>query len=283
VEIMFPATQNVIPYGQNLIVFHDTFEVDETGNKIGGGSGEGRILAGMIKQINQDVQKTFQFKGPVVVTLPKVKNFAQRKSHYYGRLSKLQNQFNLKDNDSVMMWHQLWWESLITDTARRLKYAMPNSVFMKLVRRWAFQELGSFTVSDMKKEIKHPKFLSWVLEYDKGSKVDQFKKNIAPFEMIFLQLGAEILQNASGLLSVSPDAAAQQLKKDVESAAKELSKTTDIKKISRFKDQMAKINAIGMDKLVPTEGLVFSYKNRIFKLTGLFANVNQVLGLLRYG
>jgi len=283
VEIMFPATQNVIPYGHNLIVFHDTFEVDETGNKIGGGSGEGRILAGMIKQINQDIQNTFQFKGPVVITIPKVKNFSQRKSHYLARVTKLQNQFGLKDNDTVMMWHQMWWELFITNNARKLKYNMPNGVFMKLVRRWAFQELGSFPVNDMKKEIKHSKFLTWVLGFDKGSKLDQLKKNIAPFEMIFLQLGAEILQNASGLLSMSPLDSVKQLKKDIDKSVKELRNTTDIKKISRFKEQLIKLNAIGMDKIVPTEGAMVTYKGKIFKITGFFAPTNQILGLFRYG
>jgi len=38
----------------------------------------------------------------------------------------------------------------------------------------------------------------------------------------------------------------------------------------------------GFKKLVPTEGIVFVYKGKTYKLTGLFAPVNQLLGLTRY-
>ena len=38
----------------------------------------------------------------------------------------------------------------------------------------------------------------------------------------------------------------------------------------------------GFDKLVPSEGIVFIYKGKTYKLTGLFAAVNQLLGLTKY-
>jgi len=215
-EIIFPATQNVIPYGHNMLVFHNTIEYDDSGHAVGAVSGTGRILAGMIKQINQNIQKTFTFSGPVVVELPRSQDFARRKGSYFGRITRLQGQFGLKDSDTVMMWHQRWWENFIQNQARKFRYNMPNKVFMGLIQRWAFQNIGGFTVADMQKSIDSDKFLQWVRDFDKTGKQAQFKSNIAPFERLFLQLGAEILQNASGMLSVSPHSAAQQLKKELE-------------------------------------------------------------------
>ena len=35
----------------------------------------------------------------------------------------------------------------------------------------------------------------------------------------------------------------------------------------------------GKDKIVPNEGIVFTYKGGTYKLTGTFASLNQILGL----
>jgi len=38
----------------------------------------------------------------------------------------------------------------------------------------------------------------------------------------------------------------------------------------------------GFEAIVPTEGVVFRYKGKLYKLTGAFAPVNQILGYLRF-
>ena len=291
-EIIYPATQNVIPYGHNMLIFHNTIEVDDNGNAIGVGGDDGRLLAGMMKQINQHIQKTFTFGGPQVVTLPKTKDFARRKGHFTGRITRLQNQFKLSDNDKVIMWHQRWWEEFIDSQAAKFKYRMPNNVRQGLLKRWAYQELGSYSIATMKKEIvnkntaKDPeaqKFLDWALSFDRGEKAAQFKKNIAPFERIFLQLGAEILMNVKDLLTVHPGKAAASLRKDIEATIKGLQKTTDVTQMAKVKQQLAKLNSIGLNKIVPTEGIVFMFKGKLFKFTGTFAPVNQLMGTLKFG
>jgi hypothetical protein len=283
IEVLYPRTQNVVPYGHNMLVFHNTIEFDESGNAVGVGTGEGRMLAGMIKQINQNVQKTFSFEGPVVVQLPKSKKFSAGKSKYIGRITRLQNQFKLKDSDTVMMWHQRWWESFITNKATSLKYRMPNKVFMGLVQRWAFNQIGAYSVNEMKHGIKHTKFLNWARDFDKGSKEAQFKTNIAPFEKIFLQAGAEILQNIRGLLTLSPGQAGESMRKELDTAIRELSRATDPSKLAKFQANLAKLSSVGLERLVPTEGIVFMYKGKIYKFTGTFAPLNQIIGLLKFG
>ena len=285
-EIIYPATQNVIPYGLNMLVFHNTIEVDDNGDAVGVG-GNAQNLVDMIKKINQGVQNTFSFGGPVVVSLPRSKNFARRKGHYTRRITKLQRQHKLKDSEKVIMWHQCWWEDFIDSRAAKYKYRMPNNVRQGLLRRWAFQESGSYPIATMKKEIitqntvkdtRAQKFLDWALSYDKGGKAEQFKTNIAPFEKIFLELGAEILTNVKDLLTVSPGDAAESMRNDLDSTIKELRKTTDVKKIVQVKQQLANLESMG-DCIVPTEGIVFMFKDKLFKFTGTFAPMNQLMNL----
>ena len=110
-----------------------------------------------------------------------------------------------------------------------------------------------------------------------------FKQNIKPFEVLFFQVGAEILKNMSGFLAVSPKAAVQKIKKDVDIALKDLQKPDNLAKLEKLKIQIEKLEAIGgSSAIVPSEGLVFKYKGNIYKFTGAFAPINQILGSLRF-
>ena len=47
--------------------------------------------------------------------------------------------------------------------------------------------------------------------------------------------------------------------------------------------RLEKLEAIGgSSAIVPSEGIVFKYKGNIYKFTGAFAPVNQILGSLRF-
>jgi len=62
-----------------------------------------------------------------------------------------------------------------------------------------------------------------------------------------------------------------------------LKTSKDIKKIDLLKKNLQKINSIGgISAIVPTEGLVFKYKGKMYKFTGAYAPVNQILGALKF-
>ena len=77
-EVIYPKTSNVIPYDKSLLQFHGTIEYNSAGSPIGEDRGSARMLAGMIKQINQNIQKTYSITKPFVSKLPKVKDFSQK-------------------------------------------------------------------------------------------------------------------------------------------------------------------------------------------------------------
>ena len=56
-EVMYPKSVNVVDYDKAQIVFHGTLEYDESAKAIGQPKDSARMLAGMIKQVNQNVQK----------------------------------------------------------------------------------------------------------------------------------------------------------------------------------------------------------------------------------
>ena len=75
-----------------------------------------------------------------------------------------------------------------------------------------------------------------------------------------------------------PGDAAESIRNDLDSTIKELRKTTDIKKMAQVKQQLANLECMG-DSIVPTEGIVFMFKDKLFKFTGTFASMNQLMNL----
>ena len=274
IEVIYPTSVNVIPYGQPLLVFHGTMEYDESGNAIGEDQQSGRILGGMIKQVEQNVQDNYTLQGPPVLKLPKSQNLSSKKPKYLAKISKLQKEFSLGDTAGVAEYHQSWWENFIDKKSPTI---LDNSIKIGLVKRWAFGEKG-FRID--KNTITDDKTLAWATKIDKEDHKGITKDNLMKFEDIFLGVGAEVLSFTASVLTVNPDKAVRDMKKRLEQTIKDVEVSGDPKKIEKLKLELKRLNAIGgPDKIVPIEGIVFIYNGQTFKLTGAFASLNQLLGI----
>ena len=273
-EVIYPTSVNVVPYGQALLVFHGTMEYNEEGVAIGENQGAARMLAGMIKQVNQNVQSSYTIEGPPVVKLPKSQDLSKKKSVYSGKIKRLQKKYNLKDTDGVAEYHQAFWENYVD---KKSPTTLDNKTKMGLVKRWAFFD-KKFRLD--RKNIVDAKTLEWAKKTDKEKHSKIAKDNIRPFEDIFLGLGAEVLQFVSSALTVNPDKAIRDMKKKLDKTIKDVRKSGDEKKIQKLKLELQRLNSIGgAKKIVPNEGIVFTYNGKTFKLTGTFAPLNQILGI----
>jgi hypothetical protein len=243
------------------------------------------MLAGMIKQVNQHIQKHYKIGKPQFLSVPKSQNFDAKKKTFLSRLSKLQKEYALKDTDPLSMYHEMFWQEYIMNGANQTDFMnITDDIVEKLGKRWAFFD-KSYKIVDIKKDLKedHPEFLDWVLTTDKVDHQKMVKQNMRPFEVLFFAVGTEILKNISGYLAASPTKAVQKIRKDVISAISKVKRGGDIKKIETLKLQLDKLNKIGgLSSIVPSEGIVFKYKGKVYKFTGAFAPVNQILGLLTF-
>jgi hypothetical protein len=270
-EVIWPTSVNVIPYGQALLVFHNTTCYDEKGSAIGANQGAATMLAGMIKQVNADVQSKYTIQGPPVTELPKKEELSSKQTKYLTQLQKIQFQFQLSDKDGVSEYHQAWWEDFVNKSKVKLQKLEKEA----LVRRWAFGD-KSFrlnTIADKDAQ-------SWAIENDKVNVAKQQKDNVRQFEEIFLGVGADVLSFMGSVLTVNPDAAVRSMKDRLKSTAEKVRGSGDISKIAKLKMELSRLASIGgKDKIVPNEGIVFVYKGNTYKLTGTFAPLNQILGI----
>ena len=273
-EVIWPESVNVIPYGQPLLVFHGTMEYNEDGKAIGADTSDAKILAGMIKQVNADVQSKYTIQGPPVVKLPSNTELSKMKSKFESKVKKLQKEFNLKDSNGVADYHQAWWSNFVDKNSPS---TLDNKTKMGLVKRWAFYDKG-FRLD--KKNISDSKTLDWAKKTDKQDHAKISKQNIRPFEDIFLGVGAEVLSFMSSALTVNPEKSLRDIQKRLDQIVKDVRKSGDQKKIAKLKMELERLNSIGgRNKIVPNEGIVFVYKGNTYKLTGTFAPLNQILGL----
>ena len=273
-EVIYPTSVNVIPYGQALLVFHGTMEYNEAGIAIGENQDAAKVLAGMIKQVNQNVQSAYTIQGPPVVKLPQSKNLSALKGKYSGQITKLQSKFKLADSDGIADYHQAWWTDFVT---KKSPSSLDNRTLMGLVKRWAFYD-KSFRLDN--KNISDPKVLDWAQGVDKNDHAKIAKDNIRPFEDIFLGVGSEVLSFMSSVLTVNSDSAVRAMKDRLDKTISDVKSGGDEKKIAKLKMELQRLNAIGgKNKIVPNEGIVFVYNGNTMKLTGTFAPLNQILGL----
>lgn len=281
-EIIYPATKNIIAYEAAVLQFHNLVEYDESGKVVQTDLAGGSTLQKVIQDANAHLQKTFSFIPPNKMKLGKVEDFEDRQDAFFAEIDSLKNQYGLKDTDTVSEYHKAWWKNVIQEKANQLGYNITPEVIDLLIVRWAFGD-KSTSITKVKKMIDNDQFADWVSAFDKKDFKLYRKQNIQPFESIFLRLGAVVLKNIKNYLAANPKAAVQDIKRNLTDLIKQLQTSDDIATIKKLEAELKKIEQIGgFDTIVPIEGIVFTYGGNTYKLTGSFAPVNQILGVLKY-
>ena len=108
---------------------------------------------------------------------------------------------------------------------------------------------------------------------------------------IFLKLGVFVLKSLEGLVAINPNDSIAQMKGDLASAIEAIQQKAnnsemgdDDAPMKFLKHQLKRLDKIGgFDAIVPTEGVVFKYNGKLYKLTGAFAPLNQIIGYIKFG
>ena len=281
-EIIYPATKNVISYDVAVLQFHNLVEYDEKANVVETDMTGGATLQRIIQDANAHLQKTFSFIPPQRVKLGRVYDFEDQQAAFFNEIEQLRTRYNLKETDFVTEYHKAWWREVISAKAKQLNYDIPENVLTALIYRWAFND-KSTNIAMLKKEITNPEFATWVTEFDKKDFKIYQKQNMEPFESIFLRLGAVVLKNAENFLAANPSKSVQDLKNELAQLIKELQTSGDEATIKKLEHELRRIQRLGgFEAIVPSEGIVFVFRGHTYKLTGAFAPVNQLLGVLKY-
>lgn len=278
-ELINSENPNVIYYDRDLIQFHGIKKTDGEGNIIGEDTKPATSIAKALEAIEAHIGKKYTIIPPQIVKLGKDINFDQNKAKFLKKVEDLRKQYNLTDSDNVSRYHEMWWREQIDKNFADL----PQDVKEGLLLRWAYEDKKTLDMRAVGNLVSKEQ-LAMIKKFDKEDLKKKQKENIRPFEDLFLELGAVILKNASNFVAANPDAEMQRLHKQLRDEADKIMKSGDVKQIDKVKSELERLERIGgIESIIPTEGIVFRYNGKVMKLTGTFAAINQLLGIIKYG
>lgn len=276
-ELIYSKNPNVIYYDRDVIQFHGIVETDGEGNQTGKQNVAGALVKAL-KELKADVQNTFTIIPPQILKLAKDVDFESRVGYYEKAINKLRDTYSLADTDEVKMYHEMWWRSQIEENFADLEPAHKEGLLL----RWAYLDKKTLKLTALKKELT-PEQNKAVKDFD-GQRNKKYKENILPFENLFLELGADVLKNASNFVAANPDAEKARLHDQIRTEAGKIKKNGDLTQIAKVEKELKRLEGIGgIESIIPTEGVVFKFKGKTFKLTGTFAAINQLMGIIKYG
>ena len=278
-ELIYSKNPNVINYDTDVIQFHNITNTDGNGNILGTDSNPAKEIPQILAKVKSNVGKTFKIIPPRILQLQKDIDFSANKDKFTNKVIALQKRYGLGDSDEVSRYHEMWWRELIDTDFPNLSPDVKEG----LLRRWAYDDKKSLNMRSLAKQIGKEE-AELVKKYDKEDVKKKYKENIRPFEDLFLELGSTIIKNASNFVAANPSDEAQRLRSYLQGEAGKIKKTGGAAQVKKVEDELARLDRIGgFDSIYPTEGIVFRYNGKLYKLTGTFAALNQLLGIIKYG
>ena len=281
VEVITPMTQNVIPYGQNMLVFHGVIEHNEAGEGVGEDKQAGRDLGKLISDVNAQVQKTFFVRGPQDIASKPFPNTKSRASYYNKKLSDIMQESGTNPSSTVKDYVLGMGRKILADEAAKANVTIPAEFIDPLVMRLV-EDDKAYTVPMIKKDLGAS--AEWFLNLAKTRNKEIRRKVYAPLENLFLEVGSEMMKNMSAFLSANPTSAAEEMRKEIDGVISSIKTTGDEDSIKKLDHELTRIAAAGgLESIVPSEGITFVFNGKLYKYTGIFAPLNQIRGMLVYG
>jgi hypothetical protein len=278
-ELIYSKNPNVIYYDRDVIQFHGIKVTDGEGNIIGEETKYANSIAKALKDLKLNIGKTFTVIPPQVIKLGKDIDFETNKNKFIKKVEDLKNRYNLTDADEVSRYHEMWWRELIDQNFPDLTQDHKEGLLL----RWAYGDKKTLNLRSLDKTLGKEK-ASIIKKFDKDDFKKKQKENIRPFEDLFLELGSVILKNASNFVAANPDKEMQRLHTQIRTEADKIKKGGGADQVNKVIAELERLDRIGgIESIIPTEGVVFVYKGKVFKLTGTFAAINQLMGIIKYG
>jgi len=276
-EIIYPETENTVYYGNTAYLqFHGVLEFNQDAKKVGYEPEKGQEFQKMISDVNASIQQHFRIIPPVVLDLKQTDDSQQKIQKNFKLLDLIQKNNGLDNNNTIADYYVSWWKRYI-DKHFDLS---DEDVIEGIARRWSGLS-KSFRLNS--KNIPNKQLLKQLKAFEKNKAPDLQDKLVDSIELIISRVGIEVVRNASNLLAASPDESKKQIAKKLKSAVERVKGSNDSQKLKKLQKLLNKlVNLGGEDAIIPSEGIVFKYKGKLYKLTGSFTAVHRIISLLPF-
>lgn len=282
IEVIDIKTERMIPYSSNVLVFNNISYYDDMNNVVDVDYSKGSEIAKVVKQISDDTAASFDIESNDFIKIKPSQNFSEDQAKYKGMLSTLVSKYNLAPGDSVIegsMWKQC--KQTIEENLLSTGNAADPEIIKMLVKRTVW---GATIPMKQIKEKVNEEFYNWYSKWLKSEVPLLWEEVVDDWSDLYVKFGITILKNIGQFICSNQDDSVQKIKDLVDSAVKKLKASGDAEQLKKIDTILNKIEKLGgMKEILPTEGIVFIYKNKLYKFTGLYGKINQLYGLWKFG
>lgn len=290
-EIMDPRNANVVHYDDPVLVMHETghTHIDKETGVISGvdASANANALKSALERQHETVGKqNFKVQINAVTTLQKLENNEPAKKATAALDSELSD-YGLGDGNTI-------GEYLATKILKVIEERVPDLPVENktlLAKRLVGSE--SISITQVKKGLsaEQKQYLEeFVPSGKKANKIIQGlkKQAIGPIELIVHEFTVEALKGLQSAFILDQGKEVERLRGLLANAIEMIQSETVKQHYPQAMDvleiQLKKIGAAGVENVsTASEGFVFAIDDQVYKFTGNFAPVNQILGMLKYG
>jgi cytidyltransferase-like protein len=277
-EIQGPVAPNVVNYDENVVnihrMGHKRYNKEENSLEVVANEKESAFLDSVINKFEEaTANEPFSVRRTAFLTLNKITDEAF--------IEEVLNRIRQTGYSGNMTINDYLHDKLTPFTAEALPELDDERVEL-LVRRMLGDKTAPTTTQitkGMDKEVR-----AKVSAFNKNSKF-LIGKLIKPIEMAIHDFAVELLRGLKSAYILDNDAEVKRLKNETEAAIraiqdyegpeKEAAQDILVRQLTKLKHHD------NIDTVV--EGFVFQYDGQMYKFTGNFAPMNQLLGLFRYG
>ena len=275
-ELLSTELPNTIPYGSNRIVLLNVRHYDpETGNPTDEPIDRFAAdkLVGELEQHSSVDGKTFKIGGNTRLQFDNSKKdeFEKKKNEYFQTMDGLLQSENLDDSSTLGDYYATQWQKLLDDTG--LEWTPDERE--KLTQRWVHGD-KSFGSKDIKDKEKKTAFQAIEKDYKQ-----HLARIVDPIKTITLQVGNDALSRANNIVS-RHDGTEERLRRTLKTAVDAIKDSGVPEYIEKARENAEQLRKLGGDNISPSEGLIIQRDGKMYKLTGSFAPLNQIIGTYTY-
>lgn len=275
-EVMDDRTRNVVNYDTRNLLIHRTGHAAYD-RKTGGSLDDGdidkkasRFMSFLEKVQNKVSEKRHSLLVNPIQNLKALDNKEALRVAFY-KLDQTISKYNLSDSNTINNFLKAGMQDqLETFLPSEIKDIIINGVLniVPIKKKELKQDLPKESKAEIDRLIEEAVKLRQTL--------------IKPLEIIVTDFAAEMLKTLESIFILDNKKEAERLSQEVSVAIENIKSSDKQGDIEFLNRQLQKLK--GVDTISSAvEGFAFSYKGTIYKFTGKFAPVNQILGLFKYG
>jgi hypothetical protein len=289
IEIVDHSNMNVIPYVDNFVSFHNKiitvctkyFPKEDYSKSIFADPNIETDTYKLEQAIKETNLKDDEFKASITpkMIFRNLGNSNMIAGENINELIDLMDEYDIKDNNTVAEYkYKAYFKYLINNNPIHLT----KEEMEKLSARWSGLrnvQINDFRIKDMDPE-QMKMTIKEIREFEKNNLAALRKRIMMPLDRFFINLGNDALKLFKGGKNEGNESkVTEQIRKAIANAISNIQETGDIKSLEKLEYLLFRLgDTIDVNA---SEGIVFKYHGRFYKLTGTFAVLNQIMDVSR--